>query len=298
MTKHMRARESNSSSERVRRPARDVIEAVLANMRENLEPLRYSILAPSRYVVYLHPAEYARLEGIIEVIREQTIRALSEEVGALNRPSLLSHCVRRFLGTETRRSGPQVENPNGNWNVEVLANPDGDIPEGDILVDSELVLPASPDFGIGERTRLVTTVHSARGTTSRHRTVDRTGDVSAAKPPAKIEFDDAVGHHSYDVTDSVIIGRGGNSHRVDIKVAASVDVSREHARIRRDARTGDFFLIDLSTLGTTLDGRHVPRGYDETGGTKRENGAETLLPDKARIGLADTVYISFYLEHP
>jgi hypothetical protein len=270
-----------------------LIEAVLANMRENLEPLRYSILAPSRYVVYLHPAEYARLEGIIEVIREQTIRALSEEVGALNRPSLLSHCVRRFLGSETRTSGPQVENPNGNWNVEVLANPDGDIPEGDILVDSELVLPASPDLGIGERTRLVTTVHSARGTTSRHRTLDRAGDLSAAKPSATIEFDDAAGHHLYDVNDSVTIGRGGNSHRVDIKVVSSVDVSREHARIRRDARTGDFFLIDLSTLGTTLNGRHVPRGYDETGGTKRENGAETLLPDKARIGLADTVYSNF-----
>ncbi len=29
----------------------------------------------------------------------------------------------------------------------------------------------------------------------------------------------------------------------------------------------------------------------------RENGAETLLPDKARIGLADTVYINFYLGH-
>jgi hypothetical protein len=289
----MRTRESDSSSEKVRRPARDVIEAVLANMRENLEPLRYSILAPSRYVVYLHPAEYARLEGIIEVICEQTIRALSEEVGALNRPSLLSHCVRRFLGTETGTSGPQVENPNGNWNVEVLANPDGDIPEGDILVDSELVLPPSPDLGAGERTRLVTTVHSARGTTSRQRIVDKAGEV----PTAIIEFDDAAGHHCYDVKDSVTIGRGGNSHRVDIKVVSSVDVSREHARIRRDARTGDFFLIDLSTLGTTLNGRHVPRGYDESGGAKLENGAETLLPDKARIGLADTVYIDFYLGH-
>ena len=293
----MRTRESDSSSEKVRRPARDVIEAVLANMRENLEPLRYSILAPSRYVVYLHPAEYARLEGIIEVIREQTIRALSEEVGALNRPSLLSHCVRRFLGTETQTSGPQVENPNGNWNVEVLANPDGDIPEGDILVDSELVLPPSADLGVGERTRLVTTVQSARGTTSRHRIVDKAGEVPPAKPSAKIEFDDAAGHHCYDVKDSVTIGRGGNSHRVDIKVVSSVDVSREHARIRRDARTGDFFLIDLSTLGTTLNGRHVPRGYDESDGAKRENGAETLLPAKARIGLADTVYVDFYLGH-
>src|SRR5688500_20147290 len=72
-----------------RRPARDVIDAVVENMRQNLEQLKYSTLAPSRYTVYLHPNEYARLEGIIPVLREQTVQALSEELERLNgRPSL------------------------------------------------------------------------------------------------------------------------------------------------------------------------------------------------------------------
>src|SRR5215469_12220012 len=44
---HMRPKVSNSNSEKSRRPARDVIDAVLANMRTNLEPLKYSTLAPS-----------------------------------------------------------------------------------------------------------------------------------------------------------------------------------------------------------------------------------------------------------
>jgi hypothetical protein len=39
----------------------------------------------------------------------------------------------------------------------------------------------------------------------------------------------------------------------------------------------------------------VPRGYDEVEGTKRENSVETPLPDQARIGLADTVYLQFEL---
>ena len=56
---------------------------------------------------------------------------------------------------------------------------------------------------------------------------------------------------------------------------------------------GRFFLIDLSSLGTTLNGRHVPRGYDEDEGSKRENGVETPMPDQARIGLAETVYLDF-----
>ena len=32
--------------------------------------------------------------------------------------------------------------------------------EGDLLVDSELVLPARPELGVGERTRRITTVHT------------------------------------------------------------------------------------------------------------------------------------------
>ena len=98
----------------------------------------------------------------------------------------------------------------------------------------------------------------------------------------------------YDVVkDSLTIGRGGIAYPVDVRVAASPDVSREHARIRRDPKTGRFFVIDLSSLGTTLNGRHVPKGYDDVDGARRENGAETPLPDSARIGLADTVFLEF-----
>ena len=56
---------------------------------------------------------------------------------------------------------------------------------------------------------------------------------------------------------------------------------------------GRFFLIDLSTLGTTLNGQRIPKGYDEDDGSKRENGVELLLPETARIGLADMVYLDF-----
>src|SRR5690349_3166850 len=137
----MRPKVSNFSSEKTRRPASEVIDAVLENMRENLEPLKYSILAPSRYLIYLHPSEYARLEGIIVILQQQTIRALSEEVAVRNRHSILRKYARRLLGDRK----PQIENPGSEWSVEFLPDPDGDIGEGDILVDSELLLPASPE---------------------------------------------------------------------------------------------------------------------------------------------------------
>ena len=86
-----------------RRPARDIIDAVIDNMRKNLEPLKYSTLAPSRYTVYLHANEYARLEGIIPVLQEQTMRALSDELQALNRRSSMRRLVGRGCAVSRSR---------------------------------------------------------------------------------------------------------------------------------------------------------------------------------------------------
>ncbi|MGE5814902.1 MAG: FHA domain-containing protein [Acidobacteriota bacterium] len=278
------------SSDEPRRAARDVISAVVDNMRRNLEPLRYSTLAPSRYLVYLHPAEYARLEGIIPIVQEQTLRALSEELESLNSQSVLRRYASRLLGQRS----PTVENAGKGWHVEFFADPDGDVAEGDILVDSELLLPASPELGIGERTRRITTVRSGQHTTARVRTDDSSRETPPSRTTAQVLYEDQSGHHAYDIVkDSVTIGRGGIAYPVDIKIVSAADVSREHARIRRDPANGRFFLIDLSSLGTTLNGRHVPRGYDEVDGSKRENGIETPLPERARIGLAETVFLDF-----
>jgi hypothetical protein len=272
-----------------RRQARDIIDAVVENMRHNLETLKYSTLAPSRYTVYLHPTEYARLEGIVPIVQEQTIRALTDELHKLNAGSAIQRWTRRFVSD----SEPTIRSA-AEWQVEFLADPDGDMGEGDLLVDSELVLPASPDLGVGERTRRITTVHSGQRTTTREQTVSRPQPSSPAMILARLEYDDDSGHKSHDVVkDSLTIGRGGIAYPVDIRISSSPDVSREHARIRRDATADRFFLIDLSSLGTTLNGRHIPKGYDDVGGTKRENGVETALPDTGKIGLADTVFLEF-----
>lgn len=80
---------------------------------------------------------------------------------------------------------------------------------------------------------------------------------------------------------------------VNVRIATTDDVSREHARIRRAADTGEFFLIDLSTHGSTINGQAVPRGFEDDQAGKRENGAEARLPHRARIGLAGAVFIDF-----
>jgi pSer/pThr/pTyr-binding forkhead associated (FHA) protein len=201
----------------------------------------------------------------------------------------------------------KVQTPTGEWHVEFMIDPDGELGEGDILIDSELLLPAQPELGVGERTRRITTSHSttppeapADERTVRTRPGAQTApevrvlEQAAVTPFATLTYEDQSGTHTFEITtDAVTIGRGGNSRNVDVKIVSSVDVSREHARIRRDAATGQFFLIDLSTLGTTLNNRHIPRGYDEADGVRRETGVETPLPDRARIGLAETVFVEF-----
>ena len=141
--------------------------------------------------------------------------------------------------------------------------------EGDLLIDSELLLPASPRPW-RRRTHAADHDRSRRQRTStREQTVNRTATAAASPVLARIEYDDDAGHHSYDVVkDSVTIGRGGIAYPVDIRIASSPDVSREHARIRRDPKTGRFFLVDLSSLGTTLNGRHVPQGLRRGGWTQ------------------------------
>jgi pSer/pThr/pTyr-binding forkhead associated (FHA) protein len=271
-----------------RRRSGDLIDAVVENMRQNLEELKYATLAPSRYTVYLSPAEFARLEGIIPRLQAEAVRALDEELARNNRPSWM----RRRSSWLPGRRRPPLENAGPKWHVELLCDTEGELAEeGDFVVHSDLVLAPDPELGVGERTRRITTVRTGGRTSTREQIDDA---VEPGRVHAQLTYEDNQGRHRYDIVrDQTTIGRGGLTYPVDIRVSTSEDVSREHARIRRDRQTGRFYLIDLSTLGTTLNGRHVPRGVEEDNGTKRENGAETALPDRARIGLADTVFVDF-----
>src|ERR1700682_1626306 len=173
-----------------RRPARDLIEAVVDNMRKTLEPLKYSTLAPTRFTVYVHPTEYARIEGIIPILEGQTVRALADELHKLNH----RWPIKRWLARLTGDQAPPIDNAGAEWQIEFRADPDGDMNEGDLLIDSELVLPARPDLGVGERTRRIITVHSGQTMTTRQQTSSQSEPASATPVLAQIENDDDYGH--------------------------------------------------------------------------------------------------------
>lgn len=277
-----------------RRASSDLVDAVVDNMQQNLEVLKYATLAPSRYTVYLTAAEIARLEGILPRLQAEAIRALDEALARHNRDSWL----RRRLPWLPGSRRPRLENAGPQWHVEFRCDLDGELAgDGDILVHSDLVLPPDPELGLGERTRRFTTVRTA--------TLEAGAETAPARvldPPlvrARLTYRDDRGEHCHEMAgERLTIGRGGRGYAVDLRITSSEDVSREHARIRHDAVTGQYHLIDLSSLGTTLDGRHVPRGVDTIDGVRRENGAETPLPARARIGLAETVFLDFEASRP
>src|SRR5260370_20653909 len=116
---------------------RDIVQDILANMRESLEPLQYRTLAPNRYEVVLNGDDFDRLEGILPAIREDIVRALDEEIHRLNRPSLKG----RVLETIGRPTVP-VQAAVGDWRIEIGRTGDGERKPAMPSVTSSPELPA------------------------------------------------------------------------------------------------------------------------------------------------------------
>ena len=123
--------------------------------------------------------------------------------------------------------------------------------------------------------------------------------VEAARGVAQLAYVDEQGPHIFVMRkDIVSIGRGGSAHWVDVQVTTGPRVSREHCRIRR-ADDGRFFLQDLSTWGTSVNGQRVkPYVHTSPAGQLEETGQEHELPRNARIQLADALLIEFQTLDP
>src|SRR5579863_2244469 len=98
--------------------AREVILEIVRNMREGLEPLHYSTLAPAVYHVYLHPDDLERLRGILPRILDEASRALDAELERLNRAPLGASIAEKLK--LARRPEPKITAPEGGWRIRIL----------------------------------------------------------------------------------------------------------------------------------------------------------------------------------
>lgn len=277
---------------------KEIILEVVRAMRGNLEPLLFSTVAPTRFFVYLHPADHQRLEGIFPLLLDQARRALDEEVRTWNDKARGSRLPLKWLGGES--PAPPIEPPTEPWDIRFEADADGEMQPGDIAIASELALPRQPEFD-GTRTRRITTMRQGETTSTREQVITAPAAETGALPSgpagtvyATLTYEDRRGPQKVSVTkNQVVIGRGGVGYWVDVKLDTSADVSREHLRLRRDEASGQFFLKDLSSLGTTVDGTAVPSSIEVVEGHKRDKGLEVPLPPRARLGLANVIVLEF-----
>lgn len=247
-----------------------VIGELIRNMELGRFEMAYTVLLPCVFTIYFNPEDHAMLRGVFDLIAEDARRALRARVGELNGN-------RRGFGVRRGKTAKEYKIACRDWSFEFL--PDGEVPRGDVEIHSELNETAEPGFR-GTKTTLMEREPSVQA----HRTTSQRAEIRRTAEPvyAEIRYEDDSGPQLFLVTQNQIrVGRGGDSQPMDLALYTNDEVSREHLIFRRDPATGAFFVVDLSTNGTWLDGRRLRKGMEE------------LLPGHAEIGVGEVLTLTF-----
>ena len=262
----------------------------------NLYPLPYTTLPPSTFFVYLHPSDFERIEGIVPRLIAELQRSLTDEVKKINHGRARSGGVlSRLIAQE---EAPPIEVPASGWEVHLYPDRNDTLQAGHLGIESMLSLPAPVEYGGPPTTRIVKSVVTETGRSS---TTIEVGQ-PPAPPPAAVDadsseravlrYEDEQGPHVFSMRkDTLSIGRGGSAVWVDVQVISASRVSREHVRLRHD-RTGRFFIQDVSSWGTSVNGHPLPAAVKGPDGVLQP-GAERELPSPAQIHLADALVMHF-----
>jgi pSer/pThr/pTyr-binding forkhead associated (FHA) protein len=276
----------------VRVTPEEIVSFILEEMEAGLCPTYYSNLVPSVYDVYLYTDDLERLRPLEQRMREEAVNALSEKLSALNKAA--EPKLKLPLGAGKKRT-KRYESL-GEWSIEFHENADDDARENPLVIHSAFPANSESEDRIGTLTERITKRRGDGQTVTT--STQRSGDIDTRRASgivyANLAYEDDSGAHTFQMTkDLVKIGRGSPDHWVDVKLKAKKDVSREHLQIRRDPASGKLFIKDLSTLGTTVDGKRVPPSIQRSGGEDLDANVEVPLPVKARIGLAGVLFIDF-----
>jgi len=275
----------------------DLIGEVLRNMEEGLFRIRRKTLVPAIYRIYLSPEDYEPFRDVVPFIAGEIRTALDERLASWNRsPRKLAFNLLGKLGVGEAAPDNEYVRMNDAWVVEIHPDLDGKLQPGEIEVYSELGAPQKAEYGAGSLTRRIFPQQPPKAPDDEN---DAAATVATGIPPhtsdqkepdssnedqtkgiafAYLRYADQHGLQTFDVTkNQVVIGRGGRSYWVDLRLDTLPDVSREHCRIRRDPETGRFTVEDVSQFGTAVNGKPVGRN------------ASADLPSRATISLAGVI---------
>lgn len=269
-----------------------VVEAILQEMQDGIFPGYYKDFVRNIFRVYVEPREFERLRPLLPRIRDEAIRALDEELQALNRGR-----SRRFvLPFQAGRTaeGKRYE-ALGGWVVEFHPNTDEDAAGQGLIVIADAPPDAEADALEGTPTvRVASSPAEDSAAQTRRSAGVSTGAPGKNAAYARLTYEDERGRQTFEMTKDLIkAGRGGVHEWVDLKLYAPKDISREHFQVRRDAASGRFFIKDLSRFGTWVNGTRVPPSITLVNGLEQDQNIETPLPSKAAINLADVLLLEF-----
>ena len=273
----------------------EIIDLILIEFRAEILEMRYSNLVRSVFQVYLGGRDLKRLGPVLERTKSEAQRALNEELALLNKRKL------RIPGFPQNQKRYEVVGEG--WVIDFHENTDDDVDENPLIVQSEFAPPPSstsiddPDERVGTDTVRITR-KQVSGLTQTTTETTRSPNLMTRKPSgivfATLDYSDERGQQQYEMTkERIKVGRGAADCWVDLRLYAKQDISREHIQVRHDSASGKFFLKDLSTYGTTLDGKRVPPSIERLGGSETDHNVEVPLSQKAKIGLAGVMEIQF-----
>ncbi len=275
----------------------DLIGEVLRNMEEGLFRIRSKTLVPAIYRIYLSPDDYEPFRDVVPFIAAEIRTALDERLAAWNakgKPQKLASSLLKKIGAREVMATSEYVRVSDAWTVEIYPDLDGKLQPGEIEVHSELGAPQKADYGAGSLTRriivpvalkaepevdLTATVATSAPQTASEKQVEKDkSEQTKGLTLAYLRYADQHGQQTFEVTkNQVVIGRGGRSYWVDVRLDTLPDVSREHCRIRRDGETGRFTIEDVSQFGTAVNGKPVGQN------------ASAELPRRATISLAGVI---------
>jgi hypothetical protein len=262
-----------------------IIGQLLRNMDLGKFEMTYSVLLPCVFTIYLNPRDHATLCGVFDLILDDARKALRARVAEMNaKPS-------GFLSRKPK-STREYKISCRDWDIEFL--PDGEVPVGDVEIHSELSEVVQPGYR-GTKTTLMErepTASVPRGAndTSPKPDVPRLPEPTVSRRPpdvvhAELHYQDESGPQVYLMTQNRIrVGRGGDDLSMDVALYTNDEVSREHLNLRRDPATGSYFVTDLSTNGTWVNGKRLVKS------------AEQPLPDGAELNLGEVLAVHFQVK--
>jgi FHA domain len=271
----------------------EIIDLMLEEFRAEILELRYSFVVRSVFLVYLSGRDLKRLGPVLELTKTQAIRALNEALGALNKKKL------RIPGIASQQK--RYEMIGDGWVVEFHENTDDDAEQNPLIIQSEFAprqaIDRERDDRIGTETVRITKRAASGLTTTTTETIRSASMLNRTANNvvyATFEYQDERGNQAYEMTkERIKIGRGAVDTWVDLRLHTKQDISREHVQIRLDPETGKFFIKDLSTYGTSVDGKKLTPSMDRANGAENDLNIEAPLPSKAKISLAGVLTLQF-----